>query len=62
MQFRAGEGEAGELQASGRRKPKVVVLSCAFGGGHKAAANAVSSYLSRSYEVRRRKLKGEGVL
>lgn len=32
------------LQARGR--PYALVLTCSFGGGHRAAANAVSSYLS----------------
>ena len=35
-----------------RRLPKIVVFSCAFGGGHKAAANAVSGYLEGNYEVK----------
>ena len=31
---------------------KIVVFSCSFGGGHKAAAKAVSSYLEKDYDVK----------
>ena len=33
-------------------RPKILVFSCSFGGGHKAAATAVSSYLNEKYDVK----------
>ena len=38
--------------ASVRRKPRVLLFTCSFGGGHKSAANAISGYLADVAETR----------